>query len=316
MAIINNADNPFWQKSYESHLEHEKTSYFDKLETWKQFDTIDAWRHKRMYDCLLPVIKTYPDSKWLTVGDGRYGTDANYLIRNNINNVLATSISDELLKRSKEDGFISDYKIENAERLSFENNSFDFVLCKESYHHFPRPMIALYEMLRVAQTGVIIIEPNDEIIKTINESISLVKSKDRLQLIKDFIRDFLRIKRYEYNSYPKPIYETVGNYVYSASEREFEKVALGLNYPVIAFKGLNDYYLEGVEFEKAEETSGLFNKLKNAISEMDNNCIVENKNYNILVSVIFKVIPNENTLIELEKAGFKVKKLERNPYMS
>jgi SAM-dependent methyltransferase len=40
------------------------------------------------------------------------------------------------------------FQKENAEQLSFEDESFDFVLCKEAYHHFPRPMIALYEMIR------------------------------------------------------------------------------------------------------------------------------------------------------------------------
>ena len=56
---------------------------------------------------------------------------------------------------------IKNYKIENAENLSFEDKTIDFILCKESYHHFPRPMVALYEMLRVARNGVLLIEPND-----------------------------------------------------------------------------------------------------------------------------------------------------------
>ena len=81
---MNKDKDSFWQKSYHSHHEHDKAPDQKKAETWKQFDTIDAWRHKRMYDNLLPLIKNYPFSKWLTIGDGRYGTDANYLLRNNI----------------------------------------------------------------------------------------------------------------------------------------------------------------------------------------------------------------------------------------
>lgn len=52
-------------------------------------------------------------------------------------------------------------RVENAEKLSSPNETLDFVLCKESYHHFTRPMLALYEMLRVATKAVVLIEPNE-----------------------------------------------------------------------------------------------------------------------------------------------------------
>jgi ubiquinone/menaquinone biosynthesis C-methylase UbiE len=311
---MDKGNNSFWIQSYEKHSEHDKAPDFEKLETWKSFDTIDAWRHKRMYDSVLPLISADPLSKWLTIGDGRYGSDANYLIRNHVTNVLATSIADTLLKKSKEDGFIAEYKVENAERLSFEDNSFDFVFCKESYHHFPRPMIAFYEMLRVAGTALIIIEPNDVNLKLTKESKTVVKPKRKIQLMKDFIKDIFGLKRYEYNTYNPNRFETVGNYIYSTSEREFEKAALGLNLPAVAFKGINDYYDEGVEFQTAMESSPLFTNIKTAIAAMDTDCEKNNKPYNILVSIIFKIIPSENIIHELSKAGFRVDLLPRNPY--
>lgn len=40
-----------------------------------------------------------------------------------------------------------------------QDDAFDYVLCKDSYHHMPRPMIALYQMLRVARRAVVLIEP-------------------------------------------------------------------------------------------------------------------------------------------------------------
>ena len=308
-------NNSFWIQSYNKHSEHDKNPDFSKLETWKRFDTIDAWRHKRMYDSVLPLIKAYPLSQWLTIGDGRYGTDANYLIRNNVQNVLATSIVDTLLKKSKEDGFITEYKVENAESLSFGDNSFDFVFCKETYHHFPRPMIAFYEMLRVSSTAVIIIEPNDVNLRILKESKTVVKPKNKIRLVKDFIKDIFGIKRYKYNTYSPDGFETVGNYIYSTSEREFEKAALGLNLPVIAFKGINDYYEEGVEYQIKTDESPLFNKIKNAIAAMDDDCKKNNKPYNILVSIIFKINLSENIWKELGNAGFKVEQLPRNPYV-
>ena len=94
-----------------------------------------------MLSKLKPFIKQ--GEKWLTLGDGRYGTEANFLISNGVE-ALATDYSDNLLKIGKEIGFIKDYKKENAESLSFEDNQFDYVLIK-AFHHFPRPWIALYE---------------------------------------------------------------------------------------------------------------------------------------------------------------------------
>lgn len=308
-------DNAFWQKSYKNHKEFEKGFSTSQIASWKRLDTVDAWRHQRMYETILPLLKSCPTSSWMTIGDGRYGTDANYLLRQNIVNVLATDISDTLLTIAKSDGFIKDCKVENAEQLSFTDDSFDFILCKESYHHFPRPMIAFYEMLRVARDAIVIIEPNDVNLKTSTESKSIVKPKKRWQLTKDFLKDLFYVKRYEYHAYNAPSYETVGNYVYTVSEREFEKAALGLNLPFVAFKGMNDRYEEGGEFEPAEENSRLFRKVKNGICEMNSLCQSHGWPYNILVTVIFKREPQHSTLELLKTAGYRVKQLNRNPFI-
>ncbi len=58
-----------------------------------------------------------------------------------------------LLGKGSELGFIGEYSAQNAESLSFASNSFDYVFCKDAMHHCPRPVIALYEMLRVARGG-------------------------------------------------------------------------------------------------------------------------------------------------------------------
>ena len=305
----------FWLKSYRLHEDHEKTQTGERVQTWKQLDTVDAWRHQQMYDSVLPLLHEYPVGSWLTVGDGRYGTDANFLLRNNAKEVLATSISAELLKISCADGFISKYKVENAEQLSFADNSFDFVLCKESYHHFPRPMVAFYEMLRVARHAVIIIEPNDVNLSTVKAAKTVVKPKNKIQLVKDFVKDMLGMERYYYNSYNHAGYETLGNYIYATSQREFEKAALGLNLPIVAFKGINDHYEDGVEYEKAADDSPMFIKVKNAIAAADEACKLTGSPYNILVSIIFNIAPDEKVLTQLAAAGFTVERLPRNPYV-
>ena len=70
-------------------------------------DSVDQWRHDRMFSNLDPILRARPDATWLTVGDG----------------------------------------------------ACDFVLCKPAYHHSARPPEALYETLRLARMGVVLIEP-------------------------------------------------------------------------------------------------------------------------------------------------------------
>ena len=47
--------------------------------TWFETDTVNAWRHQRMYKLLDPIIDADKNAQWLTVGDGRYGKDGNYI---------------------------------------------------------------------------------------------------------------------------------------------------------------------------------------------------------------------------------------------
>jgi ubiquinone/menaquinone biosynthesis C-methylase UbiE len=281
------------------------------MNSWKSLNTIDYWRHKRMYENIDPLIQKFPRASWLTVGDGRYGTDANYILSKGIKNVIATDISDTYLKIALKEKFIAEYKVENAEALSFSDNSFDFALCKEAYHHFPRPMIALYEMLRVSKEAVIIIEPNDHNVNVPYKFKIPTTVKWFMQAIKNRIKNIAgREIYYEYGNY-----EPAGNYVYSISEREIEKVALGLNLPVVAFKGINDYYIDGVEYEEVSEQSEKFKKIKQVILKQDKKSKKGIAQYAMLVAIIFKN-PVDNILMEvLEKYDFTIRILPHNPYV-
>ena len=78
--------------------------------TWlNQTNSMDRWRHDRMYKLMGPLIKYNKNFSWLTVGDGRYGTDANALLKLGDKNVMCTDISDKLLKIGSERGFINQY---------------------------------------------------------------------------------------------------------------------------------------------------------------------------------------------------------------
>jgi ubiquinone/menaquinone biosynthesis C-methylase UbiE len=282
----------------------------EMAKSWLNADTVDSWRHQHMYGSIDPLLLSYPEAKWLTVGDGRYGNDAHYIQQKGLS-ALATDISDFLLKEAKEIGYVTDWRKENAESLSFSDEEFDFVLCKESYHHFPRPMVALYEMIRVAKKGVILIEPHD----------SEIISPGKIRLFFSymlFTRFFIKfVERF----LGKEIYSIFGgyepagggNYVFTISEREIEKVALGLNLEVVAFKGLNDCYIEGVEYEKLHEKSELYRKVKTSIKKADIRCKFGIQCYGLLVAIIFKESPQDECIKALKNNNFKVVELPKNP---
>ena len=112
----------FSEKSYkkhEDHLDKDLTSE-DRLkihDTWFQEDTADYWRHDRMYE-IAEVLRADKDAHWLTIGDGRYGLDAIRLKNKGILNVMPSDISGTLLEIAKKRELISDYCIENAEKLN------------------------------------------------------------------------------------------------------------------------------------------------------------------------------------------------------
>jgi ubiquinone/menaquinone biosynthesis C-methylase UbiE len=282
--------------------------------TWLKTDTVDYWRHARMYACLDPLLKNMKGTTWVTVGDGRYGRDAWYLSQHGAR-AVATDISDALLKEGKASGLIEAFSKENAENLSFTDDAFDFAFCKESYHHFPRPMLALYEMLRVAKQGVVLIEPNESPI--LGGMPFVLKRLLKFLMLKLGMHSRLRtIDTSLFLPYSNT-YEVAGNYVYSISEREIEKVALGMNLPVVAFKGINDWYIKGVEHESATETSLLFKKIKEKIRDEDRRSQRGlSLGAPILIAIcIFKQTPTMAVRESLINDGFRVIDLPRNPHV-
>jgi ubiquinone/menaquinone biosynthesis C-methylase UbiE len=270
-----------------------------KSETWFKKNTVDHWRHKRMRDSLLPIISCYPGTYWLTVGDGRYGTDANYLIEKGLK-VHASDIQDELLRIAHERNFIKEYSKQNAESLNFADTEFDFVYCKESYHHFPRPSVALYEMLRVSKIGVILQEPKD---KLYFDNILRHLSHYLIKLVKIILRKNTSLHSFEVS----------GNYIYTISPREIQKFALGLHYRFVAYKVQQDHYKEGVEYEIADKRSKLFKKVKLRIRLLEILYKFNIISGGIITCVILKESPGERVIDKLRKSGFKCEVLPSNP---
>lgn len=293
---LNYQDNTRHYKDYSAGAKKES-----QAKTWFKNDTVDAWRHQRMYRTLDPLLET-GCSTWLTIGDGRFGKDSRYISDKGLD-VTASDIDDRLLLEAKDIGFISKFSKENAESLSFSDATFDYVLCKESYHHFPRPMIALYEMLRVASKGVVLIEPNDQYI-----TYSVIRN-----FFVNMIRKLLPIGIVPIGI-PKYNFEEFGNYVYTISRRELEKTALGMNYRYLAFKGINDSYVYGVEFEKVSEKGRLFRKITTRIFLRNLLAKLQIIDYGILVSILFKQPPSKELIDRLTHDGFDIVELPENPY--
>jgi ubiquinone/menaquinone biosynthesis C-methylase UbiE len=273
----------------------------DHAAAWLERGTINHWRFERIYQMADPLLETCPNASWLTVGDGRYGLDAQYLLAHGAN-VLATDISDTLLREAREKGLIPEFRKENAESMSFADESFDSVLCKESYHHFPRPMKALYEMLRVARSAVLLIEPNDQLcVQGVAATVSRMTKN--------------AVKRLLHRSTHYHQFETGGNYVYSISPREMEKVALGMGLRTVAFRGINDYYLPGVEFEPAIAGNALFRRVSRKIARYDLLCRLGISQPGLLAVVLFKRTPSPEIRAAMLQHGYDVRDLPENPYL-
>ena len=294
--------------SYKMQSEHftnadEETERIQKA--WFDEDTVDYWRHQRMFSPLKPLLLHYPNSNWLTVGDGRFGLDSVLLKKMQPTlQILPTDLSTVLLQKAKEMKIIIDFRKENAESLSFSDNSYDFAFCKEAYHHFPRPYMAIYEMLRVSKSGIVFIEPNDKSVKKFPELV--------MRALKRMVKKVIG----------KPIlhpdtwnFEESGNFIYMISKREMEKVALALQLPTVAYCYYNDYYEPGVEFEKAVPGNKVFEKVKKAIAKADFNSHWGLQNFSSIIAILFKENPDDELKAKLRATGFQVIDLPENPYL-
>ena len=257
---------------------------------------------------------------WLTIGDGRLGLDSIRIRSLGFKEVLATDISPHLLEIAKSKGLIKGFKIENAEKLTFEDESFDYVFCKESLHHFPQPYKALYESLRCARKGLILIEPND-VQQTENTHFNRRDVNFRGKVLwfagvvfRKFGYSLSKTGR-NVGQNLKPTWEASGNFCYPFSMRELLKVAYGLNLQNIYFKGLNDHYIEGCEFEPANILeSSVFAEIVSVVQEKDFKVQEGKAEPDLLMTIILKVAPDELLARKLKENGWQRIEIERNPY--
>lgn len=251
---MNSADDlhiNHWENFFDSAL------HSDLYPTWWDDQTANHWRHRRFMEPVLDILQTRQDT-WVTIGDGS-GHDSWIMFNDGFEDILSTDIGDGTLKRSLQEGHIQKCAQANAENLQFDDEQFDFVLCKEAFHHMRRPYMGLYEMLRVAKRAVVLIEPQDQWV--------------------DFPTR---------TGAPTPFYEGVGNYVYGLSFREIQKICLGLNLPGYASKNMMDVYIQGCEFAKADLSDPLFKQMAETVTAMEARCEQRLEKWNYVLTILFK----------------------------
>jgi len=275
----------------------------ERIFTLKNTDCVAYKMNIRSLETLTPLFN---NNTWLTIGDYT-GFEAKYLIEHE-QTVTASDISDVFLKEVHEEGLIEDYKKINAENIDLDENSFDYVSCKEALHHFPRPYLGLYEMIRVAKKGVVLI---DEPIDILSKMPLFLFIKNVCDLFNPHLINKIWKNRFSW--------EEVGNYVFKISEREIEKIAMGMGLPCIAFKRIN---IKNYSIMKNQEKSHkiptdnkLLKKLNRELSIWNFICKLRILPYNSLCSIIFKSIPDDGLLQTLRKKGYEVIEFPKNPYI-
>ena len=81
------------------------------------------------------------------------------------NAILQAGFTDFVISNLDEDGAgylgADEWSFQDAESLSFPDNSFDFTMVHEGLHHCRSPHKAIIEMFRVSKRGILIFEPAD-----------------------------------------------------------------------------------------------------------------------------------------------------------
>lgn len=167
---------------------------------WLREDNTAYLRQIHPFSLAIDFFKSVSPKTVLNLGDGRGGGESVFF--KNIGwKSLPCDDNTVVLEIAKNIGFIQDYSKQDAEELTFDNESFDYVITKETLHHLPRPYIAIYEMLRVAKEGICIIEPRD----------------------------------YEYK-FGEEHYEPCGNFCFGFSLKELAKIFTGMYYSEVCYR--------------------------------------------------------------------------------
>jgi len=262
-------------------------------------DSWDAWRHERYYRVLLPLTNSAPSAEWLTIGDS--GADVFWLKKHGVKRVVATSLTDTQMKNliSKKLLDCIETRSIDAHDIDLPDESFDYTMCKEAYHHFERPAVGLYEMLRVSRKAVIMLcEPC---------------CSDRWYIL-DVLKRNLKIVLRKNTPWSDPEFEASGNYIYGLSLRETTKIATALQIGPIFHSYLSDFWVPGlVSRPKSDKLAAVVMHsavgLQNCLSRLGL------MSWGKITIIVFKSEPSPATANALKRAGLRRMAIKRNPHI-
>lgn len=114
------------------------------------YDSSSNGKHaKKLYDNVIKNVKMFNCLKVLDVGCGT-GTILSELSKNDKITLAGVDLSEKMLNIAKKT--LNDkveLKIGDSEELPWKTNTFDAVICTDSFHHYPSPEKVLSEMARV-----------------------------------------------------------------------------------------------------------------------------------------------------------------------
>lgn len=202
--------------TYDAHVHHD------------YFRAIPFQRVKRMLDGLGLTL----NRQSVLVASCGSGIDVHYLRKFYETPTFHVSDYSENATRTAMQNLGVDGSVQDNERLTFSDNTFDYSFVSLSLHHLPRPLVGMYELLRVARKGVIVIEPNDAL---------LTRIATRLGLATEV--------------------EASGNYVYRISDHDVDRMARSMfvSCKVDRCFAVHRVARSGLEFRVLKLLSGIAN---------------------------------------------------------
>lgn len=115
-------------------------------------DSEDGRFVEPMYDAIVEEIQKSPSGKILDVGCGN--GNLFMILPEDKYEMFGIDFSENMILESKHNcGKRASFSVADAERLPFDDNTFDIVVCNASFHHYIHPDEVLREMHRVLRDG-------------------------------------------------------------------------------------------------------------------------------------------------------------------
>lgn len=203
---------------------------YEKNRFSDHFRTIPFIRLKKMLD----RNKINLDNKTILIASCGSGIDAHYLKKFYPQAKFSFSDINLLPAEKTKSNFPKEkFVLANNMALAFKSASFDYVFVGDALHHLKAPLKGLYELLRVARVGVLVIEPNDS---------WLTRLFVRLSLASEYEIDH-------------------GNYVYRFGRRDVAKISKALltRYDITRFFAIHRVAKTRFEFIFLKVLNGLAN---------------------------------------------------------